>query len=54
MWIVKKQIFLKVYKWNISNWYLDIVFYWEAHGVIVFLNFEQELIFRDTPSKFIP
>ena len=34
----KKSYFSKVYKWNISNWYLDIDFNLEVCGEIVFLE----------------
>ena len=41
----KKSYFSKVYKQNVNNWYLDIDFYLEVCGLIVFLElFEQELI----------
>ena len=34
----KKSYISKVYKWNISNWYLDIDFNLEVCGEIVFLE----------------
>ena len=41
-----------VYKWNVNNWYLDIDFYLEVWGVIVFLeDWTSADFIKAVPSK---
>ena len=41
-----------VYKWKVNNWYLDIDFYLEVCGVIVFLeDWASADFIKAVPSK---